>query len=94
MNIDEIIEKLDKEVKRKYVIKTAIYEDYKKVSEEIKEHREPFVTLTIDMADNILTLLKQQKETKTIVCPRCEEEIEVKWPLLAKKYKLIYGAKK
>lgn len=61
---EKIIEKLEKEVKRTYAIKGAIWEcgenGYEKISEEITEHREPFVTLTIEMADKILVLLKEQ----------------------------------
>lgn len=54
MDKEKIIEKLEKEVKRTYAIKSA-------VSEEITEHREPFVTLTIEMADKILALLNGQE---------------------------------
>lgn len=68
MDREKIIEKLEKEVKRTYAIKTAMYEccekDYEKTSEEITEHREPFVTLTIEMADKILALLKGQETIK------------------------------
>lgn len=69
MNREKIIEKLEKEVKRTYAIKTAMYEydktGYEKISEEITEHREPFVTLTIEMADKILALLKEQEVVPT-----------------------------
>ena len=65
INREKIIEKLEKEVKRTYAIKNAIWErgenGYEKISEEITEHREPFVTLTIEMADKILALLKEQE---------------------------------
>ena len=57
---EEIIAKLEKEVKRTYAIKTAIYEGGEKVEERIIEHREPFVTITIEIADKILALLKEQ----------------------------------
>ena len=61
INRDKIISKLEKEVKRTYVIKTAIYKNGEKVDEEITEHREPFVTITMEMADKILALLKEDK---------------------------------
>ena len=61
---EEIIAKLEKEVKQTYAIKTAIYKGGEKVEERIIEHREPFVTITIEIADKILALLKKQ-EAKT-----------------------------
>lgn len=61
---EEIIAKLEKEVKRTYAIKTAIYEGGEKVEERIIEHREPFVTITIEIADKILALLKEQEADK------------------------------
>lgn len=60
---EKIIEKLENEVQRTYAIKTAMYEfgknSYEKISEEITERRKPFVTLTTEMADKILALLKE-----------------------------------
>ena len=35
--------------------------------------------------DDALKLLKEQEETKTIICPKCGDEIEIKWSLLIKK---------
>ena len=64
INRDKIISKLENEVKRTYAIKTAIYKDGKKINEEITEYREPFVTITIEMADKILALLKEDKHNE------------------------------
>lgn len=61
---EEIIAKLEKEVKRTYAIKTAIYEGGEKVEERIIEHREPFVTITIEIANKIFALLKEQETTQ------------------------------
>lgn len=34
--------------------------------------------------DDALSLLKEQDETKTIICQKCGDEIEIKWSLLIK----------
>lgn len=34
--------------------------------------------------DDALKLLKEQEETKTIICQKCGDEIEIKWSLLIK----------
>jgi hypothetical protein len=62
MNKQKIIEKLEKEVKRTYTIKTAIFKNGEKVHEHATEYREPFVTLTIEMADKILAMLKEHDD--------------------------------
>lgn len=74
MDREKIIEKLEKEVKRTYAIKSAVWEcgenGYKKIGEEVTEHREPFVTLTIEMTDKILALLKEQ--VAVVHCKDCK----------------------
>jgi len=57
----EIISKLEKEVQRTYSIKTTVFQNGEKVSEEINTHREPCVRIPIEMADKILALLKEQQ---------------------------------
>ena len=57
---EKVISKLEKEVQRTYSIKTAVFQNGKKVSEEIKTHREPCVRISIEMVDKILALLKEQ----------------------------------
>jgi exosome complex RNA-binding protein Csl4 len=86
---EKIIAKLEKEVKRTYAIKTTLFHGTEKVGEEITVNREPYVTLTIEMADKILALLKEQEavEPKQVVlngkdewwglvcvCPDCKAE--------------------
>lgn len=39
---------------------------------------------TSELAHDALALLKEQEETKTIICPKCGDEIEIKWSLLIK----------
>ena len=60
----EIISKLEKEVQRTYSIKTTVFQNGEKVSEEINTHREPCVRISIEMADKILALLKEQEAVK------------------------------
>ena len=67
MDRKKIIAKLEKDVKKTYAIRTAIFENGEKVGEEITEHREPFVTITIELADKILALLKDQKHNDTFI---------------------------
>lgn len=61
LNREKVIAKLEKETKRTYAIKTSLFDgkENKPISETI--HREPFVTMTIEMADKILELLKEQE---------------------------------
>lgn len=61
---EKVIAKFEKEVKKTYSIKTTIYNNGKKVNEDITEHREPGIKISMEMADEILALLKEQ-ETKT-----------------------------
>ena len=70
INKEKIIDKLEKETKRTYAIKTALFDgkENKPISETI--HREPFVTITIEMADKILKLLKEQEEI--VRCKDCK----------------------
>ena len=37
-----------------------------------------------DVAQQAIALLKEQEETKTIICQRCGDEIEIKWSLIIK----------
>lgn len=37
-----------------------------------------------NLVRDTLELLKEQEETKTIICPKCGDEIEIKWSLLIK----------
>ena len=37
-----------------------------------------------DQMRDALALLKEQEETRTIICQRCGDEIEIKWSLLTK----------
>lgn len=37
-----------------------------------------------DLLADALALLKEQEETKTIICQKCGDEIEIKWSLLIK----------
>ncbi len=62
----EIISKLEKEVQRTYSIKTTVFQNGEKVSEEINTHREPCVRISIEMADKILALLKEQEAVEPI----------------------------
>ena len=57
---EKVISKLEKEVQRTYSIKTTVFQNGEKVSEEINTHREPCVMIPIEMADEILALLKEQ----------------------------------
>jgi len=61
MDKEKVIAKLEKEVKKTYSIKTTIYNNGKKVNEDITEHREPGVKISMEMADEILALLKEQE---------------------------------
>lgn len=40
--------------------------------------------LALDVCDLLASLLKDREETKTVVCQRCGDEIEVKWSVLTK----------
>jgi len=66
MDKEKVIDKLEKEVKKTYSIKTTIYNNGKKVNEDITEHREPGVKISMEMADEILTLLKEQEPVKAV----------------------------
>lgn len=67
---EKVIAKLEKEVKKTYLIKTTIYNNGKKVNEDVTEHREPGIKMSMEMADEILALLKEQ-ESQTELCDRC-----------------------
>ena len=58
---EKVISKLEKEVQRTYSIKTTVFRNGEKVSEEINTHREPCVRISIEMVDKILTMLKEQE---------------------------------
>ena len=58
---EKVISKLEKEVQRTYSIKTTVFQNGEKVSEEINTHREPCVRIPIEMADKILAILKEQE---------------------------------
>ena len=81
INKEKIIAKLEKETKRTYTIKTAMFDgkENKPISEVI--HREPFVTITIEMADKILELLKGEKPKpdKCIICEACGHKLQDDW---------------
>ncbi|MBP5442251.1 MAG: hypothetical protein J6Y60_03340 [Treponema sp.] len=61
LDMEKVISKLEKEVQRTYSTKTTVFQNGEKVSEEINTHREPSVRIPIEMADKILTLLKEQE---------------------------------
>ena len=64
----EIVKKLEDETKRIYTIRTTLFKDgeSKQISETI--YREPFVTLTVEEADRILAMLKEQE-----IVVRCKD---------------------
>lgn len=70
MDREKVISKLEKEVQRTYSTKTTVFQNGKKVSEEINTHREPCVRIPIEMADKILALLKEQ-EAMIVRCKDC-----------------------
>lgn len=80
MDREKVISKLEKEVQRTYSIKTTVFQNGEKVSEEINTHREPSVRIPIEMADKILSLLKEQenasKRNPVIVCPHCGKRVK------------------
>lgn len=78
MDVEKVISKLEKEVQRTYSIKTTIFQNGEKVSEEINTHREPGVRIPIEMADKILALLKEQE-------PRILDWDEIR------NYPVVYG---
>lgn len=74
---EKVIAKFEKEVKKTYSIKTTIYNNGKKVNEDITEHREPGIKISMEMADEILALLKEQEEMANEIIektykPECE----------------------
>ena len=80
MDREKVIAKLEKEVKKTYSIKTTIYNNGKKVNEDITEHREPGIKISMEMADEILAMLKEQEAVKPVrdeltgrmwVCGKC-----------------------
>ena len=66
MDREKIIAKLEKEVKKTYSIKTTIYNNGKKVKEDITEHREPGVKISMEMANEILAMLKEQEAVEPV----------------------------
>ena len=84
---EKVISKLEKEVQRTYSIKTTVFQNGEKVSEEINTHREPFVGIPIEMADKILAILKEQDAVsittdyvdgfgnQTSHCPSCNSRL-------------------
>ena len=69
MNKQKIIDRLEKDTRRTYAIKTSLFEngENKPISETVR--RSPFVTITVETADKILELLKDQ--TEIVHCVDC-----------------------
>ena len=63
--------------------------DREKVIEILSRHKtmtfgdKLYDGIQFDLGD-VVALLKEQEETKTIICQKCGDEIEIKWSLLIK----------
>lgn len=72
---EKVIAELEKEVKKTYLTKITIYKNGKKVNEDVTEHREPGIKMSMEMADEILAMLKEQ-EAKP---PAIMQDVEGIW---------------